>query len=110
MPNLLTGGGLTPIIYASEMLARHIGSLENYEIEVKKHPMSAPALARARRLLLELTDNDVANIVNLIVEIRGSKVKLPLWLRLIKYPSLIPKLREVIGARQALRISRDYGW
>lgn len=110
MPNPFSGNGLTPIIYASQMLARHIRNLEDYESEVKKHPIAAPVLLKTRRVLLELTDKDVANLLSFLMESHRGKVKSPSVVRIIKYPSLMLKLKALISTYQALRISRNYGW
>ncbi|MFQ6121637.1 MAG: NAD(P)/FAD-dependent oxidoreductase [Dehalococcoidales bacterium] len=110
MPNPFSGGGLAPIIYASQILARHIGNLENYEREVKKHPIATPVLMKARHKLLELVDKDVVNLMNFLMESRRGKVKLPYAVRLLKYPSLMLKLRALISTYRALRITKTYGW
>jgi len=108
MPNPFSGSGLTPIIYASRMLARHISNLEDYESEVKKHPIAAPTLLKTRRVLLELADKDVANLLSFLTGPHAGKVKS--LVRIIKYPSLMPKLKLLTHMYQAVRISMKYGW
>ena len=110
MPNPFSGGGLTPIVYASQMLARHISNLENYEREVKKHPIAAPVLSKARHVLLELADKDVGNLLSFLTEPHRGKVKSPSIVRILKYPSLMLKLKALISTYQAVRISKNYGW
>lgn len=110
MPNPLSGGGLTPIIYASQVLAKNIDNLKNYEREVKRHPIASPTLAKARRVLLELSDKDMANLMSLLTEPPGGKSKYPSTGRILKYLSLIPKLKASISTYRALKISKSYGW
>jgi len=110
MPNPLSGGGLTSIVYATQVLARHISNLKNYEWEVKKHPIAAPALWKARQVLLGLADKDVVNLLSSLTEPHHGKVKFPSVVRILKYPSLILELKALISVYQAVRISKDYGW
>jgi flavin-dependent dehydrogenase len=110
MPNPISGGGLTPIIYAAQMLARHISNLENYEREVKKHPIAAPALWKARQVLLGLADKDVVNLLSFLTEPQPGKIRYPSLVRIFKYPSVILILKSLISTYQAVRISKDYGW
>ncbi len=108
MTNPLSGGGLTPIIYASQILARHIRNLGGYEHEVKKHPIAAPILVKMRRTLLELTNKDVANLLSFLTEPQG--IKRNLLIRTIQHPSVLKKLKLLANIYQALRISKTYGW
>ncbi|MFC1967965.1 NAD(P)/FAD-dependent oxidoreductase [Chloroflexota bacterium] len=108
MTNPLSGGGLTPIIYASQMLARHIRNLKGYEHEVKKHPITAPILVKMRHALLELADKDVANLLSFLTE--PHPIKRNLLIRTIQYLSLLQKLKLLVNTYQALKISKTYGW
>jgi flavin-dependent dehydrogenase len=106
--NPLSGGGLTPIIYAGQILAKHIRNLGEYEHEVKKHPIAAPILVKMRQSLLELANKDVANLLSFLSEPQDKKKNL--LVRTIQYPSILQKLKLIINAYQALRISKTYGW
>ena len=110
MPNPLSGGGLAPIVYASQMLTRHISNLEDYEREVKKREIAAPVLSKVRHMLLELADKDRINILSFLTEPHRGKTKLPSVVRILKHPSLMLKLKALISTYQALRISKNYGW
>ena len=110
MVNAFSGAGLTPIIYSAELLARNISNLENYEREVKRHPMANPVLYRARRALSALADKDVVNLLRLITEPSFSKVKVPFVIRIIKYISLVLKLRTLINTYRTIKIAKTYGW
>ncbi|MFC1979416.1 NAD(P)/FAD-dependent oxidoreductase [Chloroflexota bacterium] len=109
MPNPLSGGGLTPIIYAGQMLAKNINNLKNYEREVKRHPIASPVLAKARRALLELADKDLTNLLSLLTEPYGRKTIYPSIGRTVKYLSLIPKFKTLTSAYRALKITRTHG-
>jgi len=108
--NPFTGGGLTSIIYTSEMLAKHITKLEEYEKEVKRHPMASPVLLKARQILLKLNDNDVERLLSFITKDTNRSRKLSAIPYIFKNVSLITKLSPLINVYRALRISRDYGW
>ena len=110
MPNPLSGGGLTPIVYASQVLAKNIDNLQNYEREIKRHPMASPTLVKARRVLLELSDKDMANLMNLLTEPPGGKSKYLSTGRILTCLSLIPKLKAIISTYRSLKISKTYGW
>jgi flavin-dependent dehydrogenase len=106
--NPLSGGGLTPIIYASQMLARHIRNLGDYEHEVKRHPIAASILVKMRHTLLELSDKDVANLLSFLT--KPHRKKRNLFIRAIQYPSILSKLKLLVNTYRALRISKTYGW
>ncbi|RLC63934.1 MAG: hypothetical protein DRI01_04335 [Chloroflexi bacterium] len=110
MPNPLSGGGLTPIIYAAQILAKHVRNLENYEREVKKHPIAAPVLWKARHVLLGSTDKDVVSLLSCLTEPQRGKIRYPSVVRILKYPSLMLKFKTLISTYQAVRISKTYGW
>lgn len=110
MVNPFSGAGLTPIVYAAQMLARNIRNLENYEREVKKHPIAATVLSKARRMLLELADKDLVNLLSFLTEPQRGKLKYPWVVRILKYPSLILELKALIVAYRAVRISKNYGY
>jgi flavin-dependent dehydrogenase len=106
--NPMSGAGLTPIIYASQILARNIRNLDDYEREVKKHAMAAPVLVKTRQTLLGLADKDVTNLLSFLIEPYPGKRLFPL--RTIKFLPLLKKPRLLMQMYQALRISKAYGW
>lgn len=111
MPNPLSGGGLTPIVYATQILAKNIHHLANYEKEVKRHPMSSPVLPRARRMLLQLSDKDLLKLLSVVTKPSIGRVKLPIAFRILRHPLLLLRLNKaLLDAYQAACISRDYGW
>ena len=106
--NPMSGAGLTPIIYASQMLAKNMRNLDNYEREVKQHPMAAPLLVRMRQTLIELADQDLVNILSFLL---GNHLgKRSILLRATKLPSLFPKLNLVMNIYRGLKIAKTYGW
>lgn len=110
MVNLFSGAGLTPIIYAAQMLVRNISNLENYEREVKRHPMANPILSKSRQALSALSDKDLVNLLRLLTEPSYSKLKALFVTNITKYISLVLKLRTVVRTYKAIRISKTYGW
>lgn len=110
MVNPFSGAGLTPIIYAAQILVRNISNLENYEREVKRHPMANPVLFKARHALTTLVDKDVINLLRLLTEPSHSKVEALFVTKIIKYILLVPKLRTLISTYRAIKISKNYGW
>lgn len=110
LTNPFSGGGLTPIMYAGEILARYITNLENYEKEVKKHPIGAPVLFKARQALLKLVDKDVVKLLTLLTSAAQNRAGFRGIATIIKCLSLLPKLRTLISTYRAIRISKIYGW
>jgi digeranylgeranylglycerophospholipid reductase len=110
MVNPFSGAGLAPIVHAGLMLARNIHNLENYEREVKKHPIADTVLLKARQMLLKLADQDLISLLSFITESQWAKIKYPSVVRILKYPSLILKLKALITVYQAVRICNNYGW
>jgi len=110
MVNPFSGAGLAPVVYAGLMLARNIPNLENYEREVKKHPIAATVLSKARHMLLKLADQDLVNLLSLLTEPQRGRVKYPSVVRILKYPSLILGLKALITTYRAVRICKNYGW
>lgn len=108
--NPLSGSGLTPIIYASEILARHITNLEDYEKEIKKHPMCSPVLFKARQRLLKLGGSDVVGLLRFLSGAPHKKVKSPSISGFVKNLSLLTKPGTLIDTYRAIRISKTYGW
>lgn len=108
--NPLSGGGLTPIIYAGEILARHIASIRDYEKEVKQHPIGSPVLFKARRALSQLADSDVVGLLSFITGASERRARLPGIGGILRNLYLLTKLWLLISTYRAIRISRTYGW
>ena len=110
MPNPTSLGGLTPIICASQILARNINNLESYEIEVKNHPIANPILLKPRHTLMNFSNRDLANVGKFLAKVRQGEAPYPQLMRIGKYPSLLLKLNKLRTIYQAGRITADYGW
>jgi len=110
MPNPLTGGGLTPVVYAAQMLARNIDNLDGYQREVRQHPMAAPVLTRTKEMLLNLSDRDIRYLANFVTDHQRGGRKLPFFARLVKYPGLLLRLNLLQRVYRSIKISRIYGW
>ena len=108
MPNPFSGNGLTPIIYAGQILARHIQNLGEYGSEVANHPIADPILLETRRVLLQLADKDVASLLSFLTGRHPGRLRA--LARIAKYPSLILKLKPLIQTGRVLKISMNYGW
>jgi len=110
MPNPSSLGGLSPIIYASQVLARNINNLEDYEREIRNHPMSNPILPKAGHTLVNLSNKDLANIGKFLSGVKKGEGRAPKIKRIAKYPSLFPKLNKLRTIYEAGKIAVDYGW
>jgi digeranylgeranylglycerophospholipid reductase len=114
MPNPLSGGGLAPIIYAARILADNIHNLPNYESAIRKHPIAAPVLLEARRILLGLTDADLLNLMKVLTRPAkglGRRFVLFRLIRILKHPLLLLRNNfNLLKMYRAAGISRDYGW
>jgi len=110
MPNPTSLGGLTPIICASQILARHINNLAAYEVEVKNHPMANPILLKPRQTLMTFTNHDLANIGRFLAEVKHGEAPYPQLMKIAKYPSLLLKLNKLRTIYQAGMITEEYGW
>ena len=110
MPNPVSLGGLAPIIYASQILVANIENLENYEREVKKHPIAAPALLKARQALLALTKKDLTKIRSFLAETHRARTRWLYLVKIVKYPSLLLKLSRLVNICKAKNILINYGW
>ena len=111
MPNPTSLGGLTPIIHASQALARHIDNLEDYESEIKNHPLADPALLKAGRSLTELNNEELANFGKLFAEVQQAGLSFSYAIKTAKnHPSLFPKIGKLRTMYKAGRIVMDYGW
>ena len=110
MTNSFSGCGLTPIICAARILAGHIGNLEAYEREVKKHAIAAPVLPKAWHLLLELSERESTEMLRLLTVAERGNAIFPTAVGILKHPSLILKTGSLISLYQALKITKNYGW
>ncbi len=107
MCNPVSLGGLVPIIYASDILVRNIDNPEKYRAEVLNHPMSSPALESYAKYHASFSNNDLDKIGEVVDGGALPGFRLSPLFRMLKYPSLIPKLKSL---GEALKISMDYGW
>jgi len=114
MPNPLSGGGLAPIIYAAKILVDNIHNLANYERAIKKHPISSPLLSKARRILLQLSDEDLLNLTEIVIKPGkglGRRFVFFRLIRILKHPLLLLRKNfALLYIYRAAEISRDYGW
>jgi len=107
MTNPLSGGGLAPIIYASSILARNIGNLEGYEKEVKKHPISSPAVVKAKNLLMKLTNSELEKMGKLVDGRTFEEMRFSDILGMIGHPRLISKM---LTLGKGIVITMEWGW
>ena len=111
MPNPASLGGLTPIIHASQVLASNIDSLEDYEREVKNHPLADPVLVKAGRALAELNNEDLMNLGKLLAGVQQAGLSFSSAIKAAKHNlSLLPKINKLRTIYKAGRIALDYGW
>ncbi|UCH71472.1 MAG: NAD(P)/FAD-dependent oxidoreductase [Thermoplasmatales archaeon] len=107
MTNPLSGGGITPIIHASSILAKNIYDFKNYEKEVQNHPMFHKDILKATNVLLKTDNNDLEKIGKIFHgKVLGEMTNLD-FLRISKYPLIAPKI-SAIG--KGLGISLKWGW
>ena len=110
MPNPTSLGGLTPIICASHILARHINNLAAYEVEINNHPMANPILLKPRKTIMSFSNQDLANIGKFLAGFRHGRAPYPQLMKIAKYPSLLLKLNKLRTIYQAGMITEEYGW
>ena len=110
MPNPSGASGLAPIIQASQILKRNINHLEDYQREVKKHPMAHPILPKGALIMKKYSNQDLANIGKLFSGLKEGVGHAPYLTRLIKHPALLLKLHKLWTVYKAGKIAMDYGW
>lgn len=110
MPNPSGSSGLAPIIQASQILKRNINRLEDYQREVKNHPMATPFLQKGALIMKNFTNQDLANIGKLFSGLKEGQGHAPYITRVIKHPALLPKLRKLWTVYKAGKMAMDYGW
>ncbi len=110
MPNPSGSSGLAPIIQASQILKRDINHLENYEREVKNHPIAHPILRQGALIMKSFTNQDLANIGKLFSGLKDGEGHAPYITRVIKHPALLPRLRKLWTVYKAGKMAMDYGW
>jgi flavin-dependent dehydrogenase len=107
MTNPLSGGGLTPIIHASGLLARYIDNLPGYEQAVHEHPMADQSIIRAKNTLLRLKVDDLYKMGRLV----NGKTLYELGHRdriaALRYPLLAPSFRAMA---KGVALSLEWGW
>ncbi len=110
MPNPSGSSGLAPIIQASQILKRNINHLKDYEREVKNHPMAHPILRQGALIMKSFTNQDLANIGKLFSGVKEGEGHAPYLTRVIKHPTLLPRLRKLWTVYKAGKMAMDYGW
>ncbi len=110
MTNPFSGNGLTPIIYAGDILVRHLTNLESYEMEVKKHPITSPILFKARQGLLKLADDDLVGLLSFLTGVSPERQDYLYIGSIVKGLSLLPKLQLLMRTYRAIKITKTYGW
>ncbi|MFO8133019.1 MAG: NAD(P)/FAD-dependent oxidoreductase [Thermoplasmatota archaeon] len=107
MTNPLSGGGLTPIIHASALLARHIGDLARYEQAVHAHPMADPSIMRAKNTLLRLDVDDLRKMGRLVDGKTLHELGHRDRIAALRYPLLAPSFRAMA---KGVALSLEWGW
>ncbi|MBN1862051.1 MAG: NAD(P)/FAD-dependent oxidoreductase [Dehalococcoidales bacterium] len=110
MPNPAGLSGLSSIIQASRLLADNIENLENYQRQVKSHPMADPALLRGGRIMIDLGNRDLTYIGKFFAGVKQGEGHAPRVTRIIKYPRLLLKLNKLRKVYRAGKMAMDYGW
>jgi digeranylgeranylglycerophospholipid reductase len=110
MPNPSGSSGLAPIIQASQILKRNIDHLEDYQREVKNHPMANPILPKGALIMKSFTNQDLANIGKLFAGLKEGAGHAPYLTRVMKHPVLLPRLKKLWTVYKAGKIAMDYGW
>lgn len=110
MPNPTGLSGLPPIIQASQILARNIDRLGDYESEVKSHPIASPTLVKGAKTMMSFTNQDLENIGRLFTTIKKGEGRYPKIRRVLCYPSLFLKLHKLRAAYKAGRMAMHYSW
>jgi len=110
MPNPSGSSGLAPIIQASQILKRNINHLEDYQREVKNHPMANPILPKGALIMKSFTNQDLANIGKLFAGLKEGQGHAPYITRIMKHPALLAKLKKLWTVYKAGKIAMDYGW
>ncbi len=100
-------GGLTPIIYASKILADNIENLSKYEKEIKKHPMCNPIFLKGMKAAESITNEEMEIIFNRINGKNIMKVKWRDVMPLLRKPSLFIKMYHL---GKAMLNSMKWGW
>lgn len=95
MPNPTSLGGLSPIICASQILARTMNNLEDYEIEIKNHPMANPILLKPRHALMSFSNRDLANVGKFLATVKLGATPYPAVTQNSQIPVLSPKIQQV---------------
>jgi digeranylgeranylglycerophospholipid reductase len=110
MPNPAGLSGLSSIIQASRLLADNIENLENYQRQVKSHPMADPTLLRGGRIMIDFTNRDLTYIGKFFAGVKEGEGHAPRVGRIAKYPALLPKLSKLWAVYKAGKMAMDYGW
>lgn len=107
MTNPLSGGGLTPIIHASGLLARYIDDLQAYEQAVHAHPMADSSIIRAKNTLLRLDVDDLRKMGALVDGKTLHELGHRDRIAALRYPLLAPSFRAMA---KGVALSLEWGW
>jgi len=107
LTNPFSLGGLSPIIYAAEILARNINDLEKYEKEIKKHPILNPVLIKGMETIFKTEEKEMEMFYK---KINGKELKeIKFWdlFHLLWHPSTLLKMYKIY---KAFCHSLKWGW
>ena len=107
MTNSLSGGGLGPILYAAQLLAKNITNLVAYERLVRRHPIANPAIIRGKKVLESITNAQLEKMGSLFNGMDLRNVRRRDMARILKYPLLIPKFL-LLG--RSVQFALRWGW
>ena len=107
MTNPLSGGGLVPIILASEILCRNIYNLAAYEREIKKHPMFHGVILKAKNVLIRASNAELEKMGKMVDGKVFEETRYSDLLGVIRYPALLPKM-IVLG--RGVTLAMRWGW
>ena len=107
MTNPLSGGGIAPIIYAAPILCRHIDRLDEYEREVRKHPMFGSVVLRARNTLMKATNDEMEKMGKVVDGRVFEEMGFSDLTGALRHPLILPKM-IVIG--RGMVPAMRWGW
>ena len=107
MANPFSLGGISPLIYASKILAKNIVNLEKYEKEIKKHEMTSQIFMKGKKAVEKLRNEDMEMIFKYINGKEIKQIKYRDLLHLLLHPILLIKAYNI---SKALTHSIKWGW
>ncbi len=107
MTNPLSGGGIAPIIYASDILSRNVYNLNIYEVEIKKHPMFHAAILKAKNVLMKATNTEMGKMGKVVDGKVFEETRYSDLLGMTRYPLLVPK---ILLLSKGVIMTMRWGW